>query len=327
MYYHKQAALVLAACGYSLQEIVRARLDTAAVGTYTELANNQPLKLQSFTEVYTKAVSFIPNNLPYSLLFRIDCKCARCVQPSPIAALPIHDHEDENPLCGQPFAETGNLIDLTIAHAHQELGPRNDTCTISVKSFPINFCVPTQKIKHAKFLQACRTAQDLDSFLENTVRVMRHTYVILGLVLCDRKAQQYLVVHHVRTQQDQTIVLYDSIYGVRHENVWSTLSHYGDLVIEAVHIRSTHLQSLHPSTSLQASLPEILRLHAPSDSTQIPDTIPDSYTPEKVTPSKGTPNEGYAFKAPALTQREGLQKSSNLAHLQPRRKDLPRCED
>ena len=218
----KQAALVLAAIGYNIRETARAKLAHILGQTYLELASVTPLELQSFTEVYSKAIWAIPANGQYTLLVQIHCKCSKCQQPQPILALPLHSEQDSSDQFNI-LADLGQLADLAIACMQQNLSPRNDTCKLDIQRLPSFFCLLTQKTQKSSFEQVCKSEGDIQNFLGSTVHVMQQAYNVVALVLHDPGAKHYLVLHHAREQSGDSILLYDSIYGVRKENLWAQL--------------------------------------------------------------------------------------------------------
>ena len=263
----KQAALVLAAVGYNIREAARAKLAHILGLTYLQLASATPLELQSFTEVYSKAIWAIPAKEQYTMLVQIHCKCSMCQQPQPILALPLHSEQDSSDQISI-LADLGQLADLAIACMQQNLSPRNDTCKLAIQRLPSFFCLLTQKTQKSSFAQVCKSEADIQSFLGSTVSVMQQAYIVVALVLHDPSAKHYLVLHHAKEQAGDSILLYDSIYGVRKENLWAQLTkaeHY----IEAIFIRSVCANQLYPATALINSFNEIIRHHAdPSENAE-----------------------------------------------------------
>ena len=260
--FYKQAALVLAASGHSIDETFKARLSHPIVETYISLANERPSELQSFTDVYTKAIAAIPANAQFCLLLNIDCKCAKCQQPEPVTALPLHSFQDSQQ---QPslFADLGQLTDLAISQLQGNSSPRNDTCFLHVPGFPNFFCVLTQKTREGTLAAKSKSQDDLNKFLGSTIQVRQHTYQVIALALHDPIALHYLVVHHAKEQQQgDSIFLYDSIQGVQSKDIWATLLSRPELQIKAIQIRSAHVNAFYPAIALQNSLPEIIKQHA-----------------------------------------------------------------
>ena len=150
----------------------------------------------------------------------------------------------------------------------QNLSPRNDTCKLAIQRLPSFFCLLTQKTQKSSFAQVCKSEADIQSFLGSTVSVMQQAYIVVALVLHDPSAKHYLVLHHAKEQAGDSILLYDSIYGVRKENLWAQLikaEHY----IEAIFIRSVCANQLYPATALINSFNEIIRHHAdPSENAE-----------------------------------------------------------
>ena len=179
----KQAALVLAAMGYNVGETARAKLDHILGQVYLDLANNTPLEsleLQSFTDVYAKAIAAIPANTQFSLLLQIECKCSRCQQPQPVVALPLLSEQDSSEQ-HSILPDLGQLVDLAISYLQQNLSPRTEVCKLEIKRLPSFFCILTHKVQRSAFKQVCKAEDD--------VRKVQHLYNVLAIVLHDPKAK------------------------------------------------------------------------------------------------------------------------------------------
>ena len=210
------------------------------------MANDTPLELQSFTEVCAKAIAAIPANTQFGLLLQIECKCSRCQQPQPVVALPLHSEQDSSEQ-HSVLPDLGQLVDLAISYLQQNLSPRNDVCKLEIRRLPSFFCILTHKVQR--------------SALGSTIQVVQHSYNVLAIVLHDPKAKHYIVLHRAKEHSGESISLYDSIYGVRKENIWAGLTK-PTLYIGAIFIRSASIISHYPATALLASFGEIVRHHA-----------------------------------------------------------------
>ena len=114
-------------------------MNSVAISTYLSLATNQPQRIQSFSEIYTNAVRVIPVNqaFDFSLTFKVKCNCARCIQPEPVVALPLH-LEDSSDCASSLFANFQRLADMALLHTQQHRIPRNDACAVGVALCPTN---------------------------------------------------------------------------------------------------------------------------------------------------------------------------------------------
>ena len=177
----------------------------------------------------------------------------------------------------------------------ENCSPRNESRFLHIRSLPNFFCVLTQKAEENKLALICKSEDDLDKFLGSTIQVLQQTYQIIALVLHDPVAMHYLVAHHAKEQRGDSVFLYDSIQGVQSRDIWATLLSRPELQIEAIHIRSGHINALYPAVALLNSLPEIIKHHAEPEEIMLhqpnssPVREPDQHPTRTASAGEGNP--------------------------------------
>ena len=172
------------------------------------------------------------------------------------------------------------------------------------------FCVLTQKAKENNFALICKSEDDLNKFLGSTIQVLQQTCQIIALVLHDPVALHYLVAHHAKEQQGDSVFvfLYDSIQGVQSKDIWATLLSRPELQIEAIQIRSGHVNALYPAVALLNSLPEIIKHHAELEEIVLhqPNSTPVREADQHPTRTASACEDNPALASPG--------KASNICH-------------